>query len=484
MILRSMGATDPFAARVDAAFALRAEGVSDVTGPSDAGYDEARRVWNGMIDRQPAAIVRPTSVDGVRAAIAAARRHSLPIAVRAGGHNVAGNGTVEGGLVLDLGAWNDVEVDAVERVVRVRPGAVLADVDRATEAAGLVVPIGVVSGTGVAGLTLGGGVGWLTRAFGLTIDSLLAAEVVTAAGEVVRASAGENPELFWGLRGGGGNFGVVTQLEFRAHPWPADFAAGNLIYRKPNWHAALRAWREWGAGLPDELTTILTFLAPPPSWELGDETLLLVGGTWAGADPADGRRHLGDLAAMVPPDETSLDQTTWVAWQSAADELFPKGVRAYWRNASFDHLDDELLDVVQRNARTLAWQRTGIDIHLMRAAVSKVSEDATAFPNRAPAYLLNIYGTWDEPERDRDRIAWVRSFHAEVAPHAAQGQYVNFLGREDDDDARQAALTVYGADKLRRLIELKRRYDPDNTFRLNHNIDPAWPTDDLKASGA
>jgi FAD/FMN-containing dehydrogenase len=457
--------------------------MTEVIRPGDPGYEDARRVWNGMIDRRPAEIVRARSVDDVRGAIADARSRSLPLAVRAGGHNVAGNGTVEGGLVLDLSTWNDVAVDARRRVVRASPGAVLRELDAATTPHGLAVPIGVVSATGLAGLTLGGGIGWLTRAYGLTIDNLLAAEVVTAGGQVLRASSEENAELFWGLRGGGGNFGVVTAFELRAYPLAPGFFAGNLVYGRPRWAEALRAWRDWSPRLPDELTTIATFLRPPSEWELGDDVVLLLGATWAGPDPADGRRLLDRLAAAATPDVAALDETPWPAWQSAADDLFPKGVHAYWKNASFDELGDELLDAVAEHAATLDWPRTGIDIHLMGGAVAAVPDDATAYPNRSARFLLNIYGTWDPagPDRDRERIGWVRGFHDAVQPYAASGQYVNFLGLDADGDARAAALAAYGPAKLARLIELKRRFDPENVFRLNHNIDPAWPTADLTA---
>jgi FAD/FMN-containing dehydrogenase len=438
-----------------------------------------------MIDRRPAEIVRARSVEDVRGAIADARSRSLSLAVRGGGHNVAGNGTVEGGLVLDLSTWNDVTVAAERRVVTASPGALLRDVDAATTPHGLAAPIGVVSGTGVAGLTLGGGVGWLTRAYGLTIDNLLAAEVVTAAGDVLRASPGENPELFWALRGGGGNFGVVTSFALKAYPLAPGFFAGNLVYGRPRWADALRAWRDWAADLPDALTAIASFLLPPPEWELGDEVVLLLGATWAGPDPADGRRLVDGLTAAAEPDVAALDETAWPAWQSAADELFPKGVHAYWKNASFDQLTDDLIETIVEHAGTLDWRRTGIDIHLMGGAFAAVPDDATAYPNRSARFLLNIYGTWDPdgPELDRARIGWVRGFHGAVQPFAASGQYVNFLGLDADGDPRAAALAAYGPAKLARLIELKRRFDPENVFRLNHNIDPAWSTADLPDAG-
>ena len=265
----------------------------------EPGYEEARRVWNGMIDRRPRAVVRAGSLSDIAPTVVMAREHDLPLAVRGGGHSVAGHGTVDGGLVLDLGALRVVEVDPGRRIVRAEPGATLADLDRATQAHGLAVPLGVVSGTGVAGLTVGGGIGWLTRPHGLTIDNLIAADVVTASGETVRASQTQNTELFWGIRGGGGNFGVVSSFTYRAHPLGPVVFAGTLAYRQENWQAALRAYAAWTRDLPDALGSIISFLVPPADWGMGDQTLMLVGFAWASPDheerpacggPADTRR--------------------------------------------------------------------------------------------------------------------------------------------------------------------------------------------------
>ncbi|MET4639122.1 FAD-binding oxidoreductase [Mycetocola sp. 2940] len=438
----------------------------------DPGFDDARRIWNGMIDRRPVAVLRVASVDDVVAALAFAREASLSVAVRGGGHNVAGNGSVDAGLVIDLGGLASVEVDAGERTVRVGGGARLGDVDRATAEYGLAVPLGVVSRTGVAGLTLGGGVGWLLRAHGLSIDSLLSADVVTASGTLVRASARENPDLFWGLRGGGGNFGVVTSLTFRAHPIPAPVFAGNLIYRPDHWRQALLAFDEWGRTLPDELTAIATFIVPPPDWELGADPLLLVGFAWSGADAAAGEAAIEPLRREAPPDLEAIEPMTWPQWQSAVDDTFPFGVRAYWKNTSFDRLDEEVADVLVRRALEQTWQGTGFDIHLMGGAFARVPEGDTAFPARSARYWLNIYGFWANESDDADRIRFVRGFADDMAGFSSGGQYVNFMAAEDPAPAGVAPAPVYGEETLRRLGAVKASWDPDNVFRLNHNILP------------
>ena len=439
--------------------------------PGDPDYDVARAVWNGMHDRRPAVIARAAGVADVLAALRFGREHDLRIAVRAGGHNVAGNGTVDDGLVIDLGAMQGVRVDTANRTVRVEPGVVLGDLDRETEPFGLAVPIGVVSQTGVAGLTLGGGVGWLTRLYGLSIDNLISADVVTADGRFVRAASDGDPDLFWGIRGGGGNFGIVTSLEFHARPLGPEVFAGAFVYEQPRWSEALGAYVAWTDDLPDELTSIVSFITPPPSWELGDRTLMLLGFAWAGADARDGERTIAPLRSAAKPDVELVEPTRWVAWQSAGDELFPKGVRAYWKNASLDRLDGAAIATIVEYAARLPAKGSGFDVHHLGGAFARVPDDGTAFPNRAAAYWLNMYGVWRDPQDDDRGKAWARDFYAAMRPFAAQGEYVNFLGAEGSDaDVRTQALTAYGPTKLARLVELKRRYDPDNVFRLNHNI--------------
>ena len=440
--------------------------------PGDADYDEARRVWNGMIDRRPALIVRAAEPGDVEPTIAFARETGLPLAIRGGGHNVAGNGTVNDGIVLDLGGLNTVDVDPDARLVHVAAGATLGDVDRATEPHRLAVPVGVVSGTGIAGLTLGGGVGWLTRPYGLTIDNLVSADVVLATGEQVRASASEHDDLFWGLRGGGGNFGVVTSFTFRAHAFDPDVFAGTLIYERPRWPEALSAYVEWTRGLSDELTTLITFMVPPADWELGDRPLMFLGFAWAGADRKPGEALIQRLQAACRPDVAVLDPTRWLTFQSAFDSAMPKGVRAYWRNASFDRFDAAMIETVAEHCGAQSWVGTAADLHHMEGAFGRVPDDATAFPNRTAKFWLNVYGYWTDPGDDPARIAWVKGFSDAMRPHAMDGQYVNFLGH-DDADARTKALAAYGPAKLQRLREVKRRYDPENLFRINHNIPPA-----------
>jgi len=451
---------------------LRGTVTGRILGPDDADYDAARAVWNGMIDKRPAVIVQAAGIADVAPTIALARETGLPLAIRGGGHNVAGNGTVDDGILLDLGRLRAVEVDPDARLVSVDAGATLGDIDRATEPFGLAVPIGVVSGTGVAGLTLGGGVGWLTRPYGLTVDNLVSAEVALATGEHVVASESEHPDLFWGLRGGGGNFGVVTSFTFRAHPLNPDVFAGTLIYERRRWTDALRSYVAWAAGVPDEVTTLVTFMVPPADWELGDRPLMFLGFAWAGADRSAGEAVVGRLQTACPPDVAVLDPTRWLTFQSGFDAAMPKGVRAYWRNASFDRCDGPMIDTLVEQCGAQGWVGTAADLHHMGGAFGRVAEDATAFPNRSAQYWLNIYGFWADPSDDAARIAWVKGLSDAMRPHAMAGQYVNFLGH-DDTDAYDKALAAYGPAKLARLMDVKRRYDPTNLFRINHNIPPA-----------
>jgi FAD/FMN-containing dehydrogenase len=386
---------------------------------------------------------------------------------------VAGNSTVDDGIVLDLGGLTAIEVDPEARTVQAQPGATLGDLDRATEPFGLAVPVGVVSMTGIAGLTLGGGFGWLVRSHGLTVDNLIAADVMTADGEVVHASETENPDLLWGLKGGGGNFGVVTSFTFRAHPLASPIFGGNFIYERPRWGEALRAFRDWTVELDDRMTSIVTFLVPPPEFEMGDQALMLLGFAWDGADHAEGEHALAPLRAAAPPDTELVEPTRWVDWQSATDGVLPKGVRAYWKNAFIERLDDTFLDALVELAGAQTWVGTGTDLHHMGGAYGRVPEADTPFPNRAAGFWLNIYGFWADPSDDDHHIAWVRGLHGATTPYAMAGSYINALGQEGGRaDPRQAAMAAYGPEKLERLIALKRRYDPQNLFRLNHNIPP------------
>ncbi|MPV36205.1 FAD-binding oxidoreductase [Georgenia subflava] len=439
---------------------------------ADVGFEDARTVWNGMIDRRPLAVVRVGDEDDIATAISYARTRGLPLAVRGGGHGVSGNGTVESGIVIDLGSLNEVEVDAAAATVRVGGGATISDVDQVTIPHGLAVPLGVISRTGVGGLTLGGGVGWLTRAHGLAADNLLEARVVTADGTRVVAGEAGDPELLWGLRGGGGNFGVVSSFTFRAHPLPDPVLAVNFVYGEPSWRQALTAWEEWTRDLPDAMQSIITVVTPPAFFGLGDDPVILVALAWVSPDRAEGERLVEQLRAQAPPDGEETDTSGWVGWQSAVDPLVPWGSRAYWKNTSFDRLDDEVIDVILRRGAEQRWVGTAFDIHHMGGAFARVAEEATPFPARSARFWLNIYGFWTDAADDAHHTAFVKGFAQDMAPFATGGLYVNFMGHDDDTDWRAAALAVYGPDKLERLVALKRRYDPDNLFRLNHNIPP------------
>ena len=301
--------------------------------PTDGDYDEARMVWNAMHHARPAIIVQAASTSDVAQALRFASANGLPVAVRGGGHSVAGNGTIEDGLVIDLGArMHDVTVDPASRIVTVEGGATLGGMDAVTQAHGLAVPTGVISKTGVAGLTLGGGVGWLTRAYGLAADNLLAAEVVLADGSIVRAAPDADAALLEGLRGGGGNFGVVTRLEMRAYPLGPDVLAGAFIWHQPRWAEALRAFATWTPSLPDAMTAIVTFITLPAAWGISDEPVMVTGFVWADADRDAGLEHIEALRTLATPDIEAMDATTWVAWQSSVDELFAGHPRAYWKN--------------------------------------------------------------------------------------------------------------------------------------------------------
>jgi len=451
---------------------LRDQVTGSVVEPGDPSYDEARAVWNGMVDRRPAAVVRAANVDDVAPTIGFAREHTLDLAVRGGGHNVAGNGSVDDGIVLDLGDLNRVTVDPATSTVRVEAGATLAHVDAATEPHGLVVPVGVISATGIAGLTLGGGVGWFTRAHGLTADNLVSVELVTADGQHVTASESEHPDLFWALHGGGGNFGVVTAFTFNGYPHGPRPYAGTFIYGQDRWRQAWAAFEEWTRDLPDQMTAITTTITPPPIAEMGDQPLLLLGFTWASPDRATGEALVRRLRDFAPPDAEEVGDTRWVKWQSAFDAVFPKGARAYWRNTSFDRLDDDVIDVLVGRGSEQTWIGTGFDVHHMGGAFGRVPEAATPFPNRAARFWLNIYGFWADPADDDDRVAFVRGMSADMDPFATGGEYVNFQGQERSGHRALDPRAVFGSAKYDRLVAVKRRYDPDNVFHINHNIPP------------
>jgi FAD/FMN-containing dehydrogenase len=440
-----------------------------LTWPGDPAYDARRRVWNAMHDRSPALIAGAESAGDVAAAIAYGRQHALPIAVRAGGHSMPGHSTCDGGIVIDLRAMNQVDVDPAARRARVMGGALLGELDRATQEHGLVVPAGVVSHTGVAGLTLGGGVGRLMRRFGLTIDSLLAAELVSAEGEILEASAETNPDLFWAIRGGGGNFGVVTEFEFALHPL-REIVMLATFHPLEQAGAVLEQARETIAATAHDELLWTSFLrrAPDMPWvprQVIGHPGIVSAIEWSG-DPQQGHAILGQIRDELAPTATSLLTLPFLAVQSAGDEVFAAGKRTYIKAGFAPALSDELISALVHSAHELGSPFSQIEVLSLGGAIARVGAEETAFPYRGAAWLINVPATWELAADTIDEVAWARRTYARLAPHLGAGTYVNFM---DDDETPPSA---YGQ-TLARLQRVKSVYDPDNVFRLNHNIEPA-----------
>ena len=437
----------------------------------DPAYDSARQVWNAMIDKRPAAIVRCTGTSDVVHAVNFARESGLPLAVRGGGHNIAGSAVCEGGIVIDLSLMKAVQVDAGARRASVEGGATLADFDAAAQAHGLAVPLGINSTTGVAGLTLGAGFGWLSRKYGMTIDSLESAEVVTAAGQVLRASATEQPELFWALRGGSGNFGVVTRFDFRLHPVGPDLLAGLIVYPFAQAKAVLQQYRAFMDQAPDELSvwTVLRKAPPLPFLppEVHGQAVVVLALLYTG-DPAQGRALAEPLHRFGTPVGTHVDVMPYVAWQKAFDPLLTPGARNYWKSHNFTVLQDGLLDAVIEYVGKLPSPQCEIFFGAIGGATTRPAPDATAYGHRDARFVMNVHGRWDDPADDARCIGWARDYFKASAPFASGGVYVNFLTADEGERVKAA----YGQN-YERLAQIKRQYDPANLFSTNQNIVPA-----------
>jgi FAD/FMN-containing dehydrogenase len=437
----------------------------------DAGYDAARAVWNGMIDRRPALVVRCDGTADVVAAVQFARSQGLEISVRGGGHSLPGFSTTDGGLVIDLSQMRRVDVDVAGRRASVGGGAIWADVDQATQAAGLAVTGGLVSTTGVGGFTLGGGVGWLMRRHGLASDNLIGAEVVTADGSVVRTSESENADLLWGLRGGGGNFGVVTSFEFRLYPVGPTILGGPIFYPGAQAVDVLRRWRDATANMPEDLTTLVSLASAPPippvpeAWH-GQPVAIVVSG-YAGA-AADGQAPAAPLRTLGDPIVDLLGELPYLVLQTLVDPGWGPGARNYFTSSFLGGLADAAVDVLAAAHASRPSPLNEIHLHQMGGAVARVGADASAFGNREAPFLLNIICRWTDPADDERNLTWARGLRDAMQPFATGGTYVNFLGL---GDAR--VRDAYDADRYARLLELKRRWDPTNAFHLNQNIDPA-----------
>lgn len=439
--------------------------------PGEEGYEAARRLWNATADRRPGLVVRALGAADVMRTVALARERNLLLSVRGGGHNIAGNAVCDGGLMLDLSLMKSVRVDPAAQRAWVAPGATLGDLDRETQAFGLAVPSGVNSTTGIAGLTLGGGFGWTTRRYGMTIDNLISADVVTADGQLQRASEAENPDLFWALRGGGGNFGVVTNFEFRAHPVGPEVLSGLVVHPFDNARELLQSYRALAAEAPDELTCWVVLRLAPPLPFLPEEwhgrPIMALAMCYVG-DMAKGEKAAADLRGLGSPIVDVVAPHPFVAWQTAFDPLLEPGARNYWKSHDFvtlsDGLIDQLLDAVER----LPGPECEIFIAHVGGAMSRVPPEATAYPERRSHFIMNVHTRWRNAADDAACIAWARGLFNAAAPHATGGVYVNFMPADEVDRVRGA----YGAN-YNRLAAIKAHYDPHNLFRMNQNIGPA-----------
>lgn len=439
--------------------------------PSSGRYDDARQIWNAMIDRSPAVILRCATTSDVARGVSFARDNGLLLAVRGGGHNIAGNAICDDGVVIDLSRMKAARVDPVRRRVTIEGGATLADLDAATQVHGLATPVGINSTTGIAGLTLGGGFGWLSRKHGMTVDNLESAEVVTAAGDVVHASATEHADLFWALRGGGGNFGVVTRFEFRLHPVGPDVLSGLIVYPISDAKRVLQQYRDFIAKAPDELAvwTILRQAPPLPFLpeSVHGQGIIALALVYVG-DPQRGESLIEPLRHFGTPLGEHVGVQPYVAWQQAFDPLLAAGARNYWKSHNFTTLDDGLFDVVLASIGKLPSPQCEIFFGAIGGATTRQAPDATAYAHRDAQFVMNVHGRWDSSADDARCIGWARDFFAASAPFASGGVYVNFLTADEGDRVRVA----YGPN-YDRLARVKRMYDPDNLFRMNQNIKPA-----------
>jgi FAD/FMN-containing dehydrogenase len=474
--LRMTTTTGTPAALIDGALdALKGSIRGSVLTPTDPRYDDIRPAFNAMHQGRPAVVVGCAGTADVIVAVDFARDRGLAVAVRGGGHSIAGLSTIEGGMLIDLGEMNGVQVDAERRLVHVQGGAVLGDVDRETQAFGLVAPSGVVSDTGVAGLTLGGGYGWLRRKYGLACDGLVEAQVVCADGEVRTASAESNPDLFWAIRGGGGNFGIVTSFTFRLRELGPEVGFAAVMYPLEEVADVLRGWRDYVERAPNEVTSVcvtVTFPANPEMPEaVHDRPVAIVGGVYAG-DVEEGRRELQPLRELGTVLFDMSGPTPFVGVQTGFDALFPRNqLRAYWKALHLKGLDDEAIDAIAARALDRPAPQTLVNTFHMGGAIADVGPEDTAFPERSAPYLVSIDGQWTDAEDDADNVAWVRSAFESFQRFGTGGVYLNFTGRADE--APSAGVDSAFGRNLQRLAEAKKAYDPDNFFNLNHNITPA-----------
>ncbi len=450
---------------------LRKQLRGGVITPNDDAYHDARSVWNGSIDRRPVLIVRCTGTADIIEALRFARSENLVIAVRGGGHNVAGFGTCDDGIVIDLSQMKGIRVDPTTRTVRAQGGVLWGELDRETQTFGLATTGGLVTTTGIAGFTLGGGIGWLMRRHGLAVDNLVAADIVTADGTVVTADSETARDLLWGLRGGGGNFGIVTSFEFQLHPVGPVVYGGAIFHPAERSAELLRFYTEWARTLPDELTTMIAFLTAPPEpfipAELQGTPMVAVACCHIG-EHDDAEEAVKPLREFGQPAADVIGPIPYVVLQSMFDGSAPRGFNTYWKTAYLDDLSEPGIDQLVARAAELAnlFHFSTVHLHHLEGAVGEQPPGGSAFAHRDHRFVLNLIGTWEDEEDAGAHIGWVRESWEAMQPHTTGDPYLNFLGDEGTDRVRAA----YGSEAYDRLVDLKTRYDPDNVFRLNQNI--------------
>lgn len=438
--------------------------------PDDPSYDEARTIWNSMIDRRPAVIVQCAEAADSSRALKFARDNGLEVAIRGAGHNIAGNGVCEGGMLIDHSRMKNVRVDAKKRRAYVEPGATLGDFDAAVQAHGLATPVGINSTTGIAGLTLGGGFGWLTRKYGMTVDNLVSVDVTLASGDQVRASERENPDLFWAVRGGGGNFGIVTQFEYELHPLGPEILAGLIVFPIEQAKQVLQRYREFVADAPEELSIWAVLRQAPPLPFLPEDVhgkKVIVLAVFYGGDVAEGEKLIAPLRGFGDPYGTHIGSMPYVDWQRAFDPLLTPGARNYWKSHNLTGLSDGALDSVVEYANKLPSPQCEIFIAFISGFANRVPPDATAYGHRDANFVLNVHGRWDAASEDDKCIAWAKDFFKASKPYASGGAYINFMTEDELDRVS----TAFGQNHAR-LVEIKKKYDPENVFHLNQNITP------------
>lgn len=438
--------------------------------PQDADYDKVRAIWNGMIDKKPSLIVQVAAAEDVPHAVNFARNNNLELSVRGAGHHIAGNCLVDDGLTIDFSNMKNVEVDVKAKTAYVEAGATLADFDRATMAHGLATPVGINSTTGIAGLTLGGGFGWLTRQYGLTIDNLLSADVVTADGKTIKASENENPDLFWAIRGGGGNFGVVTRFEFRLHEVEKEIFAGLIVFPFHQSEQILKQYREFSNSAPEELNVWVVLRHAPPLPFLPESVhgkMVLVLAVFYNGTAQKGDNLVAFLRGFGDPVGEHVGMQPYVQWQQTFDPLLTPGARNYWKSHNFTEISDGLIEKIIMYSGKMPSMHTEIFLGSIEGAANRVASDATAFPNRDTKYVANVHGRWEDPKDDEKCIKWARDFFADSKPFASGGAYVNFMTEDESDRISEAYRSNYD-----RLVSLKEKYDPENLFHMNQNIKP------------